>query len=313
MTHNKHTTNNSILELDNKTIDYYLDLVKDWQDPLGPLNVQEHYNHNSNCKVDVVREDVHEMGTKGRWGDLLVQSIENDTIVYVAPRVGYAAMSLAYLGKKYKKRVILFCPASKQISDHQAVAASYGAELRFLRIAAMPNLNLSAEKFARENGFFFAPFGLRHPMVTAAGVKCVVDNLSGFRGSHALWSVISTGVLGRALQIGLGPEVPAYLVAVARNIKDGEKGPAEIMSHPFPFLKDENKDYLPPFPCVASYDAKAWRYIKEIDGKKPLFWNVAKEPVVTDEAKWIAKGVKSAREWGDKRDLLRPMEDINGV
>lgn len=314
MAHDKHTKDTSIFELsDGKTRDYYLELAKDWKDPLGPLTIIRDWNNINQCMVDVVREDKHEMGTKGRWGDLLMSQIRENTVVYVAPRVGYAAMSLAYLGKRYNKRIILFCPSSKEISDHQAIAASYGAELRFLRTAAMPNLNRAAKAFANENGFFFAPFGLRHPLVTAAGVKCVVDNLQAFKSSHALWAVISTGVLGRALQIGMGPEMPAHLVAVARNIKAGEKGHAEIYSHPFAFHKTELKELLPPFPSVASYDAKAWSYIHEIDGKKPLFWNVAKDPELSDKAIFIQERMNSAREWGDKRDLLRPMENVNNV
>lgn len=312
MAHNKHTEDSSILELSGRTRDDYLEMTKDWKDPLGPLVIKEHINQVTRVAVDVVREDVHEMGTKGRWADLLIMTTQADTLVYVAPRVGYAGMSLAWLAKKYGKRLILFCPSSKQISNHQAVCASYGAELRFVRIAAMPNLNRIAKAFADENGFEFLPFGLKHPLVTAVGVRTVEDNFGpkAYRDYH-LWTVISTGVLVRALQIGFHNKINTNVVAVARNIKAGEKGAARITSHPYDFHKNEDEKFLPPFPTVASYDAKAWRYIEQWKAK-PLFWNVAKEPLITETALRAQVEINSARDWGDERDLGKPEQDING-
>lgn len=314
MAHDTHTNSSELYELTQYSRQAYLDMTNDWKDPLGDLVIEDHYNEINQCNVKVVRDDLHDMGTKGRAGDLLVRNMANDTIVYVAPRVGFAAMSLAALGKKYGKRVILFCPSSKKMSDHQAIAMAHGAELRFVRIAAMPNLNKIAAQFAEDNGYMFAPFGLRHPLVTAVLAKCGNQLVERLSGSHALWSVISTGVLSRGLQIGINNRWDINAIAVARNIKKGEKGDAVLQSHEFPFVKSEHKDLLPPFPTVNSYDAKAWKFIKPgPNGETPVFWNVAKEPVLTDYAKRLQDCVDSAREWGDKRDLMMPEVNIIGT
>ena len=74
----------------------------------------------------VVREDLLSVGTKARAGELLVATSESDTIVYVQPRFGFAGISLTELCKKYNKRLVLFMPSSKEVSDHQAFCIENG-------------------------------------------------------------------------------------------------------------------------------------------------------------------------------------------
>ncbi len=214
----------------------------------------------------VVREDLLSVGTKARAGELLVATSESDTIVYVQPRFGFAGISLTELCKKYNKRLVLFMPSSKEISDHQAFCIENGCEYHFHRIAAMPNLNIVAKRWADENNAFFIPLGLRHRLVTAMIVKTATQ----IKEPESFWTAFSTGVLNRALQIAW-PNSIANGVAVSRNVHDGEKGRANIVSHYKDF--SQNSLILPPFPSAKNYDAKVWEYTKPGD----LFWNVAGE------------------------------------
>lgn len=214
----------------------------------------------------VVREDLLSVGTKARAGELLVATSESDTIVYVQPRFGFAGISLTELCKKYNKRLVLFMPSSKEISDHQAFCIENGCEYHFHRIAAMPNLNIIAKRWADENNAFFIPLGLRHRLVTAMIVKTATQ----IKEPESFWTAFSTGVLNRALQIAW-PNSIANGVAVSRNVHDGEKGRANIVSHYKDF--SQNSLILPPFPSAKNYDAKVWEYTKPGD----LFWNVAGE------------------------------------
>jgi hypothetical protein len=214
----------------------------------------------------VVREDVLSVGTKARAGELLIATAESDTIVYVQPRFGFAGISLTELCKKYNKRLVLFMPSSKEISDHQAFCIENGCEYHFHRIAAMPNLNLIAKRWADENNGMFIPLGLKHKLVTAM----IVKTASEIDEPKSFWTAFSTGVLNRALQIAW-PNSIANGVAVSRNIHDGEKGRANIVSHYRNF--SQNSLILPPFPSAKNYDAKVWEYTKPGD----LFWNVAGE------------------------------------
>ena len=214
----------------------------------------------------VVREDLLSVGTKARAGELLIATSESDTIVYVQPRFGFAGISLTELCKKYNKRLVLFMPSSKEISDHQAFCIENGCEYHFHRIAAMPNLNIIAKRWADENNGFFIPLGLRHRLVTAM----IIKTATGIKEPTSFWTAFSTGVLNRALQIAW-PNSKANGVAVSRNIQDGEKGRANIISHYKDF--SQNSLILPPFPSAKNYDAKVWEYTSPGD----LFWNVAGE------------------------------------
>ena len=59
-------------------------------------------------------------GTKTRAGEFLFSTIKEDTVVYCMPRVGHASAAVIKLAILYDKNVILFAPACKEMSDHQA-------------------------------------------------------------------------------------------------------------------------------------------------------------------------------------------------
>lgn len=272
MAHNKH-----IIDGINKDINAlypdrqtYLDLTKDFKSLLPDPIVAEHDG------VRVVREDLSlKGGTKSRAGEFLMSQIEKKTVVYVVPRVGHAGVAIMELAKLYNKEVIFFMPACKEISDHQAHIINMGPkDVVFERIAAMPNLNRLAKKYADQNGYEFLPFGLNHPFTIAGFVRTCENMLKNYDEPEEMWTVVSTGVLTRGLQIGF-PNAQMKGVAVARNMKHGELGRTEIISEPLPFLKNELEANLPRFNTVPSYDGKGWKYVPKNTGRNVWFWNVA--------------------------------------
>jgi hypothetical protein len=178
--------------------------------------------------------------------------------------------------------------ASKRISLHQACCIERGAKPIFERIAAMPILNMKAKEWAEKNDAFFIPLGLKHELATAA----IIHAASTIDAPDEVYVAISTGVLSRALQIAW-PNAKFNCVAVARNLHEGELGRADVISEPLPFTTPET--HLPPFPCVATYDAKVWKYIPKNTGKNILMWNVGAEPELKDET--IYDNVDSYRDW----------------
>lgn len=300
MSHDTHVIDNVNKDLVGKSLQYYLDLAGDWVDPYGLPQVHNHDGFN------VVRDDLIEIGSKGRFADLYVSRTKADHFVYVAPRVGYAGISLARVCAQYGRRLTLFAPASKQISEHQALALSYGAEMRFVRIASMPVLNKYAAEYAAETGAQFIPLGLKDPLVTAAIVK-TCRNLAEKHGEpQEVWSAISTGVLSRGLQIGW-PNAKFHAVAVARNLKAGELGRASVTSYPKPFQYECKT--IPPFPSIKTYDAKAWETMQRFGSPGAWFWNVASElsnPLVPD----IQRSILSQRDWNDLSDVSQSKQAI---
>lgn len=266
--------------------EYYLDLAKDWEDPYGEPVVNMHDG------VRVVRDD-YLVGSKVRGGDCLISSLDFriDTIVYVQPRTGLAGVSILDVAKRHGKDVMLFMPSSKKISHHQACCIERGAKYEFHRIAAMPNLNAIAKKWASERkNAFFVPLGLKHEMVTAG----IVKTASKIREPEEVYTATSTGVLTRALQIAW-PNAKFHSVCVSRNMKAGELGIAKPISEPLAFLQAEKKENLPPFPTIDTYDGKVWKYIPKNTNKDILFWNVGKEPVLQNLE--LADTIDSYREW----------------
>lgn len=293
MAHNNHTIDHSNKDIDqllfngvtnrHEAREYYLNLAGDWEDPNPSPIIKLHEG------VRVVRDDLI-VGSKVRGGDLLVSQIKENTLVYVQPRTGLAGVSILDVAKRYGKKVKLFMPSSKRISEHQACCIERGAEYEFHRIAAMPVLNGIAKKWAdKHDDACFVPLGLKHELVTAGFVKVA----SKIPEPEEVWTVISTGVLHRALQIAW-PNAKFHCVAVSRNMKKGEIGHERIISHPLPFTTAIKED-LTPFPSVNTYDGKAWKYIPKNTGKDILFWNVGTEPKLKDES--IYDRIDSYRTW----------------
>jgi hypothetical protein len=267
--------------------DEFLYLAYDWEDPNPVPRITVHDG------IRVVRDD-DLVGSKVRGGDCLISSLPDhiDTIVYVQPRTGLAGVSLLDVAKRHGKKVRLFMPSSKRISMHQACCIERGCEYEFHRIAAMPNLNLIAKKWADAHpNAFFVPLGLKHELVTAGIVKVAYENI---KEPDEVYTATSTGVLTRALQIAW-PNAKFTSVCVSRNMKAGELGVAEPISEPLAFTASEKKENLPPFPNIDTYDGKVWKYIPKNSDKDILFWNVGAEPVLEDET--IYDRIDSYRDW----------------
>jgi hypothetical protein len=284
------TKGDSNLDLANgRSLEYYLDLTKD-------------YKHDFTFTIKdiegfkVVDDGEFLYGTKAKMADFFISQIKESVLVYVCPRTGYAPFSLCYLAKKYNKKLYLVMPASKEASEHQRTAIEYGGIPIFLRIPAMPTANIWAKQFAEKIGAKYLPFGLKHEMVVAGGVRIFYDNFKDM-DIQTMWSVMSTGVLSRTLQIAL-PNTKFHAVAVARNIQDGELGRAKFYTHSKPFLKEAK--IIPPFDCIRTYDAKGWELLKENGKPGDWFWNVAAN---MPKPSLKVEDVDSDRVWGDHRDL----------
>jgi hypothetical protein len=283
-------TDQSNLDLEGgRDLNYYLDMTKDYKsDAEFKIKQLEGFN--------VIDDGEFQYGTKARMGDFMISRVKEDTLVYVAPRTGYAPYSLTYLAKKYNKKLVLFMPASKEASEHQLRVIEEGATPIFLRTAAMPTLNAWAKQFAQKTGAKYLPFGLKHEEVVAGGVRIFHDALKDLNIPE-MWTVFSTGVLSRTLQIAL-PNTAFNAVAVARNVQPGELGRARFYTYDKAFTR-ESKVHVP-FDCIKTYDAKGWEYMKKYGKEGDWFWNVARnmpKPTIKPS------DVDSERPWGDKSDM----------
>lgn len=286
---NKCSTTESLDETNGRNLQYYLDLTKD-------------YKHDFTFVVKevegfkVIDDGEFPYGTKAKMGDFMISQVKEDAMVYVAPRTGFAPYSLTYLAKKHNKKLYLVIPASESASEHQLKAIEEGGIPIFVRIPAMPTANIWAKQFAEKIGAKFLPFGLKHESVVAGGVRVFYDNFKDL-DIKEMWTVFSTGVLSRTLQIAL-PNTQFNAVAVARNIQEGELGRAKFYTHDRPFLKESR--VVPPFDCIQTYDAKGWELMKKHGKEGDWFWNVARN---MPKPNIKPSDINSNRKWGDMSDF----------
>lgn len=284
------------VDLLSHTRDEYLELTKDFNSSFDKMVVKSIDGFN------VVDESKScSVGFKARAAEFFVQNLVEQgvkEVVYVQPRRGFAGISLAYLTKKYGLDLTLVMPSSKEVSDHQALCIELGAKPLFLRVAAMPNANAKARKYAASReGAVYVPLGLKHRLVTAGAVRAIYDDLTGYN-IDTMWSVISTGVLTRAMQIAL-PNTNFHAVAVARNIQDGELGRAKFYSYHKPF--NSKSDLIPTgFDCEDSYDSKGWDVMNSLGNEGDWFFSVAGN---ADKPTIDKSTIDSYRDWNDMRDF----------
>jgi hypothetical protein len=288
---NKATDQSNLDMSDGRDLNYYLEMTKDYKPDFEfKLKQAEGFN--------IIDDGEFQYGSKAKMGDFMISQVKEDALVYVAPRTGYAPYSLTYLAKKYNKKLILFMPASKEASEHQLRVIEDGATPIFLKTPAMPTINGWAKDFAKKIGAKYLPFGLKHEQVVAGGVKIFHEAFKD-KIIPNMWTVLSTGVLSRTLQIAL-PNTNFNAVAVARNVQPGELGRAKFYTYHKEFLKVA--DIATPFDCIKTYDAKGWDYMKRYGHLKDWFWNVARNmPKPTIKA----SDIDSQREWGDKSDIIK--------
>lgn len=276
-----------------KTLKDYLEVTKDFKSSFDDFIIKEVNGFNV-----IDESESNPVGAKARMGEFLVKNLPNKELVYVQPRRGFAGISLSYLCKKYNKNLTLIMPSSKEPSPHQTLCIEYGAKPIFVRIAAMPNANRIAKIYAEQTGAAFIPLGLQHPDVIAGAVTCFHDLFKNIDKPKTMWSVISTGVLTRSLQIAL-PETDFNCVAVARNIQNGELGRGKFYSYHKPF--NSTSDLVPDkFNCEPSYDSKGWDYMNRYGNKGDWFFSVAGE---APSPTLSSKSIDSYRDWNDFKDL----------
>lgn len=239
-------------------------------------------------------------GLKAYAAEKFISETPLKHLAYASPRVGHAPEAIAYLCEVYNKKCTFFAAASKEITPHQAVVTAYkGCDLRFVKIPAMPTLNHWIKAWCDKYYRQYLPFGLSGVKLVTAGIVNIAEEYSFMYGQPPeFYCAVSTGTMVRGLQIGWDSS-KAFGVAVARNIKDTEKGNAEVITYHKSFYK--KADYMPKFDTTATYDAKAYKFF--LDNGKPgsVFINVGSDKQIEKRLEHIPdwKLINSERKWKD--------------
>tara|TARA_R100000808_G_C2138693_1_gene146692 strand:+ start:1062 stop:1754 length:693 start_codon:yes stop_codon:yes gene_type:complete len=217
-------------------------------------------------KINVVRDDFLEGGTKMRFILPFIQERKEKEFVYASPSFGYAQVALASCCKILNKKAVIFSPKRKEPHLLTLKAKELGATIYQVPYGYLSNIQSKAKKYCINEGAFLIPFGVDIP--TASNSLTNVAKSLNIRPKE-VWTVSGSGTLTRALQKAW---TKAKFYAVEIGKKNSDIGNAIRLTAP---EKYEQKSKLkPPFPSSLWYDAKCWQFIIKNAKENALFWNV---------------------------------------
>jgi hypothetical protein len=221
----------------------------------------------------VVRDDLLKLGSKVRFLDPLIESRpEVNAWAYSCPATGWGQVSLAYVCAMHGKEAHLFMAKRAQPNALQLRALDLGATLHWIDNGMLTVTEARARQYVEGRADrAVLPIGLDHELVVQqiANVARSLDVQP-----TEIWSVGSSCTLSRGLQLAW-PEIPAHVVTVGHEPTEAQRGRAKVWRYPGAFDAPANPRDLPPFPSVATYDAKAWTFVSAYAKRGALFWNVA--------------------------------------
>jgi len=256
-----------------KTAYQYLPLVDSWEDPYPAPVLEEHEG------FVVVRDDMLNAGTKVRGVDFLIghapwAAKTKEWVFGSCPATGYAQISLPIVCNRYGKKAVLFMAKRNMdnLHEYQKRGIKEGAIYHWVPNGMLNVTQKRAKDYVEENAEerSLLPIGLGDNTVIASFIKVAralpVD-------PQEVWTVGSSGTLNRSLQYAW-PEAEVHVVSVGHTMKDHEIGTAIYHRSELKFDKPVKPEDAPPFPSAPTYDAKAWKFMREHASPGALFWNV---------------------------------------
>ena len=242
------------------------DLLGDWIDPYPAPVVEKHEG------INVVRDDLLEGGSKQRFTDFLLNDPEVEEWVYgSSPATGYAQVAMSAVCKRYNKKAVIFMAnrAWDKLTNLQCKAISLGADMKFVPNGMLSVTEKRAKDYVAEDtdNRRLLPIGFDHPTVIAS-ITRVARNMD--ITPKEVWTVGSSGTLTRGLQAAW-PDAEFHCVMVGHK---GDYGNAKLYKSDLKFDKPVKVCDNPPFPSAPTYDAKAWKFVREHASPDALFWNV---------------------------------------
>ena len=232
----------------------------------------------------VVRDDLLEGGSKRRFVDRLLREEiaegANEFVYGGCPANGYAQLSIPLQTREYGCKTILFMAKRSMgnLHDYQKKALEYGADIRWVANGMLQVTKKRALDYYNEDPVHrrLLQLGLDDQRVREQ-IRDLAKNIEQDYNINIseVWSVGSSGTLTRGLQMAF-PDKDVHVVSVGHSMKQNEVGRATLHRSDLKFTDEVKEEDKPPFPSVPTYDAKAWKIMREQAKPGSLFWNVGK-------------------------------------
>lgn len=255
----------------------YMNLIPNFKDPFES-NVVEHDG------VLVIRDDLipQNLGSKARYAEALMQQVKEKYILYGMVKSGQALKVLAATAKKYNKIVVGIACLYKEPPIAHIEAMEHGAILMYYQSGGMAGVRKRCRAFINDQLLgrgLYIPAGVKSPYITAGFAKSI-NNIYQQYKPDAIFCATSTAVMAHGIMSGTPEKCEVHAVQVAGNASLKKwPGRAIVYEHDQPFSEAVDKKDAPPFNCIPTYDAKAWKYARDYKKNNPnktvMFLNVA--------------------------------------
>lgn len=236
------------------------------------------------CQVDkrravhVVRDDVLLGGTKQRaLGRMLARSSALE-FVYAGPVFGLAQVALAHCARIFGKRATLvledrFHPLTER-------ARTQGAVVRAVpRPCQLRDVQNEAARYVEAKvpgSVVCLPFGL-HSYEYISDLKAALEAaLPADLQPQRLWLVAGSATLLAVLSL-IWPDCHFLVVQVGKKIWDDQLYGIRATLYVAPESFEVAARIQPPYPTVATYDAKLWQFVLQHGRDGDVVWNVGSD------------------------------------
>lgn len=254
----------------------------------NPPVLVSYHKVNDKVEVGVIRDDVLVGGTKQRALSRVLPRRQARQFIYAGPKQGFAQVALAYCAKQCAKRSMIVVPDFEfsGFSSPSQVAWNFGAHIHVVNANLQAAFALAcdiAKEQNRVHGPGYAevlPLGFDTPDFCDALEAALRESLpkkwlQEKSSPKRLWLVAGSGTLLKVLSRIL-LRTTFLVVQVGKKIwSDQLPKNHELFIAPEKFCQPALT--LPPFPSVATYDAKLWQFVLQHAQDGDWIWNVAKD------------------------------------
>ena len=251
-----------------------------------PIVISEHTAsiNQRNINYKVFRDDYLIGGTKQRALIPLIEKINKEKYIYAGPAQGYAQIALAYTCKIMHKKAVLFLPKPMGNSKRTALtnyAMSFGSVELHEIPADLKTLQKHASDYADKNtdGHLLA-FGGNEPVYLTELCKSIKYALPPQlklkkNNPTRIWLVAGSATILNVLY-KVFPDTHFCVVQVGKKI-----WPDQLNDRTTLYISTESfldrAVIQPPYPSVATYDAKLFTFFLKHGLDGDYIWNVGKD------------------------------------
>jgi len=222
-------------------------------------------------RVYILRDDLLGIGSKTRFVPSLIKAHPHirSWVYGSCPTAGWAQVSLAHVCAQYGKEFHVFMADRREMTPLQKFAESKGATFHWVEHGRLTVTEARAREYAHQSDDrALIPIGVDDPVI----VQAIADFARSLpiRPTET-WIASASGTLSRGLQKAW-PGIQHNFVMVGHKPTREQLADAILWQCPEPFNKPAV--HPPPYPSVATFDAKLWQFI-EYAKEDALIWNVA--------------------------------------